>query len=107
MQVTRQRVSGTPRGLMQHLSGRAKRPALISVLALLLTGTGLAYGSTAIFADHQVGTDYADGLQISSDQLIKPPLTPRAGLDMDDDPVLVGPVELLIQQAEELFVART
>jgi hypothetical protein len=26
---------------------------------------------------------------------------------MDDDPVLVGPVELLIQQAEELFVART
>ena len=26
---------------------------------------------------------------------------------MDDDLVLVGPVELLIQQAEELFVART
>src|SRR5689334_8083843 len=26
---------------------------------------------------------------------------------MDDDPVLVGPVELLIQQAEELFIART
>jgi hypothetical protein len=34
-------------------------------------------------------------------------VTPRAGLDMDDHPVLVGPVELLIQQAEELFVAGT
>jgi len=42
-----------------------------------------------------------------AEPLIEPPLTPRAGLDMDDDPVLVGPVKLLIQQAEELFVART
>ena len=72
MQVTRQRVSGTPRGLMQHLSGRAKRPVLIGALALTLTGTGLAYGSTAIFADHQVGSQYAEGLQISSNQVIKP-----------------------------------
>src|SRR6476619_6381088 len=70
MQVTRQRVSGTPRGLMQHLRGRVNRPVLIGALAL--TGTGLAYGSTAIFADHQVGTEYAEGLQISSNQLIKP-----------------------------------
>jgi hypothetical protein len=34
-------------------------------------------------------------------------LTARTGLDMGDDPVLVGPVELLIQQAEEFFVTRT
>jgi len=40
--------------------------------ALLVAGTGLATASTTIFRDHQVGTQYRNGLQISSDQTIQP-----------------------------------
>ncbi|MFC4786216.1 alkaline phosphatase family protein [Nocardioides sp. MAHUQ-72] len=40
-------------------------------LALAVTG-GVAYGTTVGFGQHQVGQEYADGLQISSDQVLKP-----------------------------------
>ncbi|HZC71570.1 MAG TPA: phosphoesterase [Jatrophihabitans sp.] len=32
----------------------------------------MAYASTAVFGDNQVGTEYANGIQVSSDQIIKP-----------------------------------
>jgi YVTN family beta-propeller protein len=38
----------------------------------LAIGGGVAYGSTVGFGENQVGTEYADGLQISSNQILKP-----------------------------------
>ncbi|WP_348786978.1 alkaline phosphatase family protein [Leifsonia sp. NPDC080035] len=40
--------------------------------ALALVGGGIATASTLAFDDHQVGSQYAGGEQISSDQMIKP-----------------------------------
>lgn len=64
MQVTRRRVQKTTR--------RRLRLTVAATVALAVAGGGVAYGSTAIFGDNQVGTEYADGLQVSSDQLVKP-----------------------------------
>jgi YVTN family beta-propeller protein len=71
MQVARQRktVASVRLGL---LGKRRFRLALAGTTALAIAGGGIAYGSTAIFDHHQVGTEYADGLQVSADQLIKP-----------------------------------
>src|SRR5262249_20441905 len=33
---------------------------------------GLAYATTKVFGDNQVGTQYANGIQVSDDQIIKP-----------------------------------
>src|SRR4051795_6858698 len=54
---------------------RQRRPArllLVGLAAAVVAGGGGAYASTAVFGDHRVGTQYATGLQISSDQVIKP-----------------------------------
>jgi YVTN family beta-propeller protein len=40
--------------------------------AVLLAGAGATYASTQVFGHNQVGTQYANGLQVSSDQIIKP-----------------------------------
>jgi YVTN family beta-propeller protein len=71
MQVTRQRrrVARVRLGL---LGTRRFRLAIAGTAALAVAGGGIAYGSTAIFDHHQVGTEYADGLQVSANQLIKP-----------------------------------
>ena len=39
---------------------------------VVLAGAGLTYASTRVFGDNQVGTEYANGIQVSSDQIIKP-----------------------------------
>ncbi|WP_278256253.1 ATP-binding cassette domain-containing protein [Nocardioides convexus] len=64
MQVIRRRVEKTGR--------RRLRLTVATTLAVAVAGGGVAYGSTDIFGDHQVGTEYADGLQVSSNQMIKP-----------------------------------
>jgi len=46
---------------------------LTGLSALALAGVGVgAYASTVGFGDHQVGTTYSNGLQISSDQVLNP-----------------------------------
>lgn len=71
MHVVRQRkrVSGVRSGL---LGQRRLRPVLAGTAALAVLGTGAAYGTTTMFGQQQVGTEYADGLQISSNQVLKP-----------------------------------
>jgi YVTN family beta-propeller protein len=39
---------------------------------VVLAGAGLSYASTVLFGDNQVGTEYANGIQVSDDQIIKP-----------------------------------
>lgn len=67
MRVTRNRV--------EKVAGRHVSRHLMAItagsLALVVTG-GIAYGSTNGFGENLVGTDYAGGKQISSNQLIKP-----------------------------------
>ena len=67
MHVVRQRkrVTGGRSGL---LGQRRTRLLVAGTVALALAGTGAAYGTTTIFGQNKVGTEYADGLQVSSDQ---------------------------------------
>ena len=67
MQVTRQRRTSARRRL-----GRRSRIVAISTTAMLIAGAAAGYAATTEFAHHQVGTVYKDGLQISSDQVLKP-----------------------------------
>jgi YVTN family beta-propeller protein len=39
---------------------------------VVLAGAGLTYASTVVFGHNQVGTEYANGTQVSDDQIIKP-----------------------------------
>jgi len=67
MNVTRNRVVSPARRRL----ARTPIGVLAAGLALVVTG-GVAYGTTVGFGSHQVGSEYADGLQISSDQVLKP-----------------------------------
>jgi len=67
MKVTRNRVEPSARRRLSH-----RLTAVIAGGLALAIGGGVAYGTTVGFGDHQVGTDYATGLQISSDQALKP-----------------------------------
>ena len=71
MQVTRQRRRKQPFGRMLW-SGHRVRVVVAATSALALVGAAAAYGSTTVFGQHHVGTTYAQGLQISDDQIIKP-----------------------------------
>src|ERR1044071_8682096 len=42
------------------------------VAAAVLAGAGVTYASTEVFGHNQVGTEYANGIQVSDDQLIQP-----------------------------------
>ena len=71
MHVVRQRkrVAGDRSGLL----GRHRlRLVIAGTAALAVVGTGTAYATTTIFGQNKVGTEYAGGLQVSSDQLLKP-----------------------------------
>ncbi|MER7555609.1 alkaline phosphatase family protein [Nocardioides sp. NPDC126508] len=68
MNITRNRVVKRPRRLP---SRRRTVAALAGGLALAVTG-GVAYGTTAGFGENLVGQEYPDGLQISSNQILKP-----------------------------------
>jgi YVTN family beta-propeller protein len=61
-QTTRAWIGGTAR----------RRIAAVGAAAIVLAGAGATYASTIGFGDNQVGTEYAGGLQISDNQMIKP-----------------------------------
>ena len=67
MNVTRNRVVSPARRRL----ARTPIGVLAAGLALVVTG-GVAYGTTVGFGSHRVGDEYSDGLQISSDQVLKP-----------------------------------
>src|SRR6516225_9657118 len=73
MQVTRQRreVSGGRFGF-PDLTGRRLRIVVAGTAAVLAVGGGMAFGTTVIFGDNQVGTQYSNGIQVSDDQIINP-----------------------------------
>jgi YVTN family beta-propeller protein len=56
------------------LGGTRHRLRIIALgaTAIVLVGAGLAYASTRVFGDNQVGTTYPNGIQVSDDQIIKP-----------------------------------
>src|SRR6476661_2469159 len=72
-QVTRRRrrVSRVSVGLF-HKSSDRLRVIAFGATAVVLAGAGLAYGSTQVFGHNKVGTTYANGIQVSDDQIIKP-----------------------------------
>src|SRR4051794_36259704 len=51
-----------------------RRPRIVAAgaAALVIAGAGVGYASTVGFGQNQVGTQYADGIQVSGDQMIKP-----------------------------------
>jgi YVTN family beta-propeller protein len=73
MQVTRQRrrVSRGRLGRFRRTSHRLRVVAL-GVTVVVLAGAGLTYAATRLFGDNQVGTEYANGIQVSDNQIIKP-----------------------------------
>src|SRR5205809_1101719 len=73
MHVTRER-RPAPRVHLGRLglSRRRLRIVAAATTAVVAAGTGIAYASTAVFGHNQVGTQYTNGIQVSSDQLIKP-----------------------------------
>src|SRR3954453_18574647 len=64
MQVTRRRREAS----RSHRS----RIAALGGAAVVLAAAGVAYASTPGFGHNQVGTEYANGIQVSDDQIIKP-----------------------------------
>ena len=65
LQVTRQRRRAS-RG------GRRLRIVALAATAAVFGVAGLAYASTKMLGDNQVGTQYANGIQVSDDQIINP-----------------------------------
>ena len=73
MHVTRQRrqVSSVRHGVFGRI-GRRPRIVALGATAVVLAGAGVTYASTEGFGHNQVGTEYANGIQVSDDQIIKP-----------------------------------
>src|SRR5215475_14598418 len=73
MQVRRQRrqVSRARLGVFGG-TGRRFRIVAVGATAFVLVAAGLTYASTVGFGQNQVGTEYAEGIQVSDDQIIKP-----------------------------------
>jgi YVTN family beta-propeller protein len=73
LQVTRRRRRGSTSRLgVIGGAGRRLRIVAFAATAVVLAGAGMAYASTKIFGQNQVGTQYPNGLQVSDDQLIQP-----------------------------------
>ncbi len=72
MQVTRQRLSGSEPAPERRRTTRRIRVAAAGTAALTIVGGGIATAATGAFGNHTVGTQYANGLQISDNQVIKP-----------------------------------
>jgi YVTN family beta-propeller protein len=66
VQVKRQR-----RRVRRAFGGRSAFIAA-GAATVLLVGAGVTYATTLVFGHNQVGTEYPNGLQISSDQILKP-----------------------------------
>jgi YVTN family beta-propeller protein len=71
MQVTRRRRE-VSRSRLRVLGGAKARIVALGVTAVVLAGAGATYASTVAFGHHQVGTQYANGIQVSDDQIVKP-----------------------------------
>jgi hypothetical protein len=73
MQVTRQRrrVSKVRLGVFNGAAHRLRNVAIATTI-VVFAGAGLAYASTGGFGNNQVGTEYANGIQVSDNQIIKP-----------------------------------
>ncbi|SEQ01471.1 alkaline phosphatase family protein [Microlunatus flavus] len=69
MQVTRRRRTSSGSAFLRRRPGRL---VLVGVAALAVAGSGAADASTVSLGQQQVGSTYATGLQISSDQSLKP-----------------------------------
>src|SRR5258708_8626312 len=71
-QVTRRRrrVSRTSLGVLGR-AGRRRRIIAAGATALVLAGAGVTYAATGS-DQNQVGTEYANGIQVSDNQIIKP-----------------------------------
>src|SRR5918998_2623310 len=67
----RRRVS---RGRLGVFGGPGRRPRLVALgaAAVVLAGASVTYASTVGFGENQVGIEYPDGIQVSSNQIIKP-----------------------------------
>src|SRR3954463_9619706 len=75
MQVTRRR--RPTKGLagitgLNPPNSRQVRMVVAGTTGLAVAGAGAAYASTVPFGHQQVGTTYRNGLQVSSDQVLKP-----------------------------------
>jgi YVTN family beta-propeller protein len=53
-------------------TGHRLRIVVVGTAAVVLAGAGMTYASTEGFGDNQVGTQYANGIQVSDDQIIQP-----------------------------------
>jgi YVTN family beta-propeller protein len=73
LQVARHRRRGSKVRLVAF-GGASHRLRFVALgaTAVVLAGAGLSYASTVLFGDNQVGTEYANGIQVSDDQIIKP-----------------------------------
>src|ERR671936_1537533 len=73
MQVTRRRrrVSKARLGV-SGWTGHRRRVVAVGATAVVLVGAGVTYASTVGFGHNQVGTEYANGIQVSDDQIVKP-----------------------------------
>jgi YVTN family beta-propeller protein len=58
----------------RRVARTSRRARLVAAGAaiVLLAAAGITYASTEGFGQNQVGTEYADGIQVSDDQIIKP-----------------------------------
>ena len=63
---------GTGLHVTRARRGRRGRIAAVGAAAVVLAGAGLAYASTEGFGQNRVGAEYADGIQVSDDQIVKP-----------------------------------
>ena len=73
MQVTRRRRRVGRAGLRAFGgAGPSRRVVAVGAAAVALAGAGATYASTEVFGHNQVGTEYANGIQVSDDQIIKP-----------------------------------
>src|SRR5215469_7594924 len=73
MQVTRRRRDvSTFRLGFPNWPGRRLRIVAAGTAAFLVVGGGVAFGTTTVFGDNQVGTQYRNGIQVSDDQIINP-----------------------------------
>src|SRR6201993_1726445 len=73
VQVTRQR-RPVSRVRFWVFGGASRRLRIVALgaTAVVLAGSGVTYASTVVFGDNQVGSEYANGIQVSDDQIIKP-----------------------------------
>jgi YVTN family beta-propeller protein len=73
MHVLRRRRSNPEiRRLFGVRAGSRTRIVAAGATAIAVLGGGVAYGTTEGFGENLVGNEYADGLQISSNQILKP-----------------------------------